>query len=284
MFRRLSLALAAFLLTVGSAVAQQAPPQPPQQPLTFWYDYTVKPGREADFLNLVKMVGQPVRDKLMADGVVMAWGLEVPVLRLPDRATHTIWYAVADMAGVEKVQNAMAAQLAKIAADDLAKKLPKGMTTAERTLEIIDASKTRDWLTRDVVINLGTGTIPAGTLPYTGYTSVKAWPGKGGDYRRAWEKYTKPVYDKLVADGTVLGFGLGVEAVKTTDDFTHFIWVVTKDLASRDKIRAAFIANQDSRTEEARDAIGEIFAASMDGSATRQMITRSLIFKVAGQK
>jgi hypothetical protein len=82
----------------------------------------------------------------------------------------------------------------------------------------------------------------------------------------------------------VLGFGLGVEAVRTTDEFTHFIWVVTRDLASRDKIRAAFIANQDGRTEEARDAIGEIFAATTDGSATRQMITRSLIFKVAGQK
>lgn len=280
MIRRLSFALAACLLTVTSAVAQQAP----QQPLTFWCDYTVRPGREADFLNLVKAVGQPVRDKLMAEGVVMAWGLEVPLLRLPDRPTHTIWYVVADMAGVEKVQDAMAAQLAKIAADEAAKKVPKGMTTADRSLEVFDSSKTRDWLTRDLVVNLGTGVPPAGTLPYTYYSSVKVRPGKGGDYRRAWEKYSKPVYDKLVADGTVLAYGLGVEAVRTTDDFSYFTWVGTKDLASRDKVRAAFIANQESRSQETRDAIGEIFAAATDGSSIRQMITRSLIFKVAGQK
>ncbi len=280
MFRTLSLALTAFLLTIGSAVAQQAPPQP----LTFWYDFTVKPGREADFLGLVKTVGQPVRDALLAEGVVMAWGLETPLLRVPGSPTHTIWYVVADMAGVEKVQNGMTAQLAKIAADEAAKKVPKGMTTADRTLEIIDAGKTRDWLTRDLVINLGTGTVPAGTLPYTAYSSVKVLPGKAGDYRRAWEKYNKPVYDKLVADGTVLAYGLGVEAVKTTDDFTHFLWVGTKDLASRDKVRAAFIANRDSLSEEARDAISSIFAELVDGSAGRQMIARSLIFKVAGQK
>lgn len=275
MFRRISLALAALLLSAGSAIAQPAP----QQPLTFWYDYTVRPGKEADFLNLVKAIGQPVRDKLMADGVVMAWGLEVPVLRVPDRPTHTIWYVVADMAGVEKVQNAMAAQLAKIAADEAARKLPKGQTTADRTLEILDVSRTRDWLTRDIVLNLGK--VPPGTLPYTAYSSVRVKPGKAAAYRSAWEKYNKPIYDKLVADGVVLEYGLGVEAVKTTDDFTHFLWVVTKDLASRDTIRAAFLAYQDSLSEEARNAITAVFADLVEGTG-RQSIARSLIFKSAG--
>jgi hypothetical protein len=35
---------------------------------------------------------------------------------------------------------------------------------------------------------------------------VKVRPGKGLDYRRAWEKYNKPVYDKLVADHVVLAY------------------------------------------------------------------------------
>lgn len=280
MFRRLSLALATLLVTAGSAVAQPAA----QQPLTFWYDYTVRPGKEADFLNLVKTIGQPVRDKLMADGVVMAWGLEVPVLRVPGQATHTIWYDVADMAGVEKVQNAMAEQLAKIAADEAAKKVPKGMTTADRSLEVFDASKTRDWLTRDVVRNIATTLPPAGTLPYTGYASVKTRPGKGGDYRRAWEKYNKPVLDKLVADGTLLGYGLGVEVVKTTGDFTYFSWSVTKDLAARDKLRAAFLAVQNSQSEETRRAVTGLFLETLDADASRQSLARSLIFKVGGQK
>lgn len=279
MFRRLSLAFAAVLVTAGSAVAQPAP----QQSLTFWYDYTVRPGREADFLNLVKAIGEPVRDKLMGEGVVGAWGLEVPVLRTGG-ATHTVWYSVNDMAGVEKVQNALAAQIAKIAADEAAKKVPKGMTTAERTLEVLDVSKTRDYLTRDLVSNFGTTLPPAGTLPYTYYAAVKVRPGKGADYRRAWEKYNKPVLDKLVADGTVLAFGLAIEALKTTGNFTHFTWVVTRDLASRDKVRAAQLANQNSRSEETRAAITSQFVETLDPDASRQGIARSLIFKVAGQK
>src|SRR5678815_1330865 len=61
------------LMIVCSAVMGQQAPQP--QPLTFYYDYTVRPGQEEEFMTLVKTVGAPVRDKLMADGVVLAWGL-----------------------------------------------------------------------------------------------------------------------------------------------------------------------------------------------------------------
>jgi len=60
------------------------------QPLTFWYEYTVNPGKEAQFLELVKTVGAPVRDKLMADGVVLAWGVHSGFLRAPGNSTHTI--------------------------------------------------------------------------------------------------------------------------------------------------------------------------------------------------
>jgi hypothetical protein len=277
-FRRLFFVLAALLLSAGSAAAQQAS----QEPLTFWYDYTVRPGREADFLDLVKTVGQPVRDKLMADGVVLAWGLEVPVLRVPGYATHVIWYVVADMAGVEKVQDAMTAQLAKIAADESAQKMQKELTTAARMLEVIDVSKTRDWLTRDIIVNHGKNPIPAGTLPYTAYSAIKARPGKSGGYVTAWQTYNKPVYDKLVADGVVLEYGLAVEAVKTSDDFTHFLWVVTWDLAARDKVRAALQASQEKMSEADRDSMAEVFADAADAGTGRQMLTRSLIFKTSG--
>src|SRR5260370_2169301 len=80
------------LLSCISSFAQQSQPQ--MQPLTFWYEYTVNPGKEEEFMNLVKTVGQPVRDKLMADGVVKAWGVETPLLRVPGNATHIISYAV----------------------------------------------------------------------------------------------------------------------------------------------------------------------------------------------
>src|ERR1700759_3339629 len=101
------------LMSCFAAAAKQAQ----QQPLTFWYEYHVNPGKEDEFLNLVKTVGAPVRDKLMADGVVMAWGVDTPVIRVPENATHLIWYMVADYAGVEKVDAAMREQIAKLTAE-----------------------------------------------------------------------------------------------------------------------------------------------------------------------
>ena len=110
------------LMSCFTVAAQQA-----QQPLTFWYEYHVNPGKEDEFLNLVKTVGQPVRDKLMADGVVLAWGVEAPLLRIPDAATHMIWYTVADYAGVEKVDIAMREQIAK-----MTEEAAKGLVRKER--------------------------------------------------------------------------------------------------------------------------------------------------------
>ncbi len=277
------------LLLCYAAVGQQAQPQ--LQPLTFWYDYRVNPGKEADFMNLVRTVGQPVRDKLMAEGVVMGWGVEVPVLRSPGGTTHLIWFTVENWAGIEKVLNAMEAQLSNIAqeeakgAADAARTRQKpAMTTAERIREVLDMSKTRDWLTRDLVVAITSAVVPAGSLPYTRYGFVKVKPGKGPDYRRTWEKYNKPVYDKLLADGVILAYGLGVEEVKTEGEFTHFTWVATPNMAASDKVIAAFGADRGRRSEEERTAIGDLFTSLIEPDKSRALVTRSLIFKVSGQK
>ena len=96
--RKLFLLPLALLLVCSAVVGQQAQPQP----LTFFYDYTVNPGKEDEFMNLIKTVGAPVRDKLMADGVILAWGMETPVLRYPGGTTHLIWFSVADWNGLKK--------------------------------------------------------------------------------------------------------------------------------------------------------------------------------------
>lgn len=262
--------------------------QQQSQPLTFWYEYHVTPGKEEDFLNLIKTVGQPVRDKLMADGVVQAWGVETPLLRMPDAATHMIWYSVADYAAIEKVDAAMRAQIAKMT-EEAAKGSSgkKGAATSAGPMEqirsITDFAKTRDYLTRDLVQVLGPMP-PAGTLPWVRYNFVKVKPGKGADYRKAWEKYNKPVFDKMVADGSLLAFGLSVEDVRTDGDFTHYVWLATKDLATQDKIRAAFLADRDKRSSEEQEAITHLFVSLTDPDAARTELVRSLIFHLPTPK
>ena len=74
------------------------------------------------------------------------------------------------------------------------------MTTAERSAAVYDGTKTRDYLVRDLVFAGTDKTPPAGTLPWTRYNFNKVKPGMGNAYRAAWEKYNKPVLDRLVAE------------------------------------------------------------------------------------
>jgi hypothetical protein len=286
MKKRLMLCLFVVLLSCISSAAQQAQPQ--MQPLTFWYGYTINPGKEDEFLDLVKTVGQPVRDKLMADGVVLAWGVEVSLLRVPGNSTHFIWYAVADYAGVEKVDSAMRAQISKLNDEAVksgtAKKGQKATTSVTaRLAEVADMSKVHDYLTRDLVIGLSPST-PTGILPYTRYNFVKVKPGKGADFRKAWEKYNKPVFDKLMADGVIMAYGLAVEDIRTEGDFTHFVWYGVKDLASLDKVRAAFTADRDRRSQEEQDSLTHLFVSLQDADASRSEVSRALIFHVGSPK
>ena len=276
----------AFLMLMACFVTAA---QQQNQPLTFWYEYHVTPGKEDDFLNLVKTVGQPVRDKLMADGVVLAWGVEAPLLRMPDAPTHLIWFSVADNAGLEKVLAAMNAQITKMTEDAAKgssgkKGAAAGGGPMDQIRSITDFAKTRDYLTRDLVSGFAPGMPPSGTLPWARYIFTKVKPGKGAEYRKAWEKYNKPVLDKLAADGTILAFGLAVEDVRTDGDFTHYTWYATKDLASQDKVRAAFLADRDKRSSEEQEAITHLFVSLTDPDAARSELTRSLIFHVPAPK
>jgi len=285
MKKRILLCLAVVLMSCLTAAAQDAK----MQPLTFWYEYTVNPGKEAQFLDLVKTVGAPVRDKLLADGVVLAWGVHVPLLRGPGNSTHIIWYSVADWSGIEKVDSAMRAQISKLDEEGMKPGTAKkgsvgGSTVTGRMMEAAEVSKTRDYITRDLVFVTGTGAPPAGVLPWTRYNYVKVKPGKGGDYRKVWEKYNKPVFDKLVADGVVLAYGLSVEEVRTDGDFTHFVWYATKDLASFEKVRAAFTADRDKRSQEEQDAITAEFLKTIEPDASRSEVGRSIMFRVGGMK
>lgn len=279
--RKLILVSLTLLLLCSAAAGQQPTPTPGA--LTFYYDYTIFPGKEAELMTLINTVGAPVRDKLMAEGVVLAWGVETPILRYPGGTTHLIWFTVANWAGVEKVLNGMEARLAKLAADEAAAARRGGrsaMTTAERSRAVFDGSKTRDWLTRDIVANLGPPP-KAGVLPFTRYNFTKVKPGKAADYRRTWEKYNKPVFDKLVADGVVMAFGLAAEEVKTDGNWTHFVWIATATMADADKIGPAFAADRARRSEKDRNEITEAFLEVTEPDKARSMVTRSRIFKVA---
>jgi len=283
-YRILGAALLGFLCCATLA-AQQA------QPVSYIGDYYVLPGREEEFLNLIKKYDEPVLNELMAQGVVLAWGVDVPILHLEGAPTHMVWWTIPDMGAFDKVLAAMEAaekkwadEYAKLADDARRKRQAAPKPVMEQWLDTMDLSRHRDWLFRTLVANFTTTAPPADAKPYGWITMLHVKPGKGTEFRQLFDRYAKPTYDRLVADGIIIGYELGIEEARSTDAFTHYVWLVLPDLAAREKVRNTLMALNESRPPEAREAIEHLFLSTVDPAATRTFIQRTIYLKLAPPK
>lgn len=277
--------LGAFLLALlwcTTAAAQQA------QPVSYIGDFYVLPGREEEFLNLVKKYDEPVLNQLMAEGAVLAWGVDVPILHLEGAPTHMIWWTCPDMAAFDKVfaayeaaEKEWADEYAKLADEARRKRQAAPKSVEERFLDMVDSTRHRDWLFRTLVANFTSAAPPPNPRPYHWITMFHVKPGKGTEFRQLFDRYAKPTYDRLVADGVIVGYELGVEEAKSTDAFTHYVWVILPDLAAREKVRSTFMALNESRAPEAREAIEHLFLNTVDPAATRTFVQRTVYLKLA---
>jgi len=256
--QRITLSLAVILLAALSVAAQQP------EPIAYLAEFKVKPGKEADFIELTKKYDKPLMDRLMAEGTVLAWGLDTAVLHREGGAQFMFWWVNADYAGMDTVFAGFEEMEKQIPAED-----------QQRFQDIVDLDKHHDHIVRSILLNIREE--PPATLPYTSYSSVKVEPGKGNEWRKLWEKYNKPIFDELVADGSILGYGVDVEEFHTEDPAWRMIWVVTTDLASFDKIDAAFAADREARSEEEREAIGHLFRKVTVAGVHRDYLYRSVL-------
>ena len=270
------------LLCCATAAAQQA------QPVSYIGDFYVLPGREEEFLNLIKKYDEPVLNQLMAEGAVLAWGVDVPILHLEGAPTHMLWWSAPDMGAFDKVFAAFEAaekkwadEYAKLADEARRKRQAAPKPVLEQLTEMVDLNRHRDWLLRTQVSNFTTAPPPADAKPYGWITMFHVKPGKAAEFRQLFDRYAKPTYDRLVADGTIIGYELGVEEAKSTDAFTHFLWTVLPDLAAREKVRSTFMALNESRAPEAREAIEHLFLSTIDPAATRTFVQRTIYLKLA---
>jgi hypothetical protein len=204
------------------------------------------------------------------------------MLRMPGKPTYSIWYTASSLEAVGKVQAALAEALAKTAPGTAGK--GPARLQGDRARDLLDVSKTRDWLMRDLESGYGTSMPPAGSQPWVRYVSYKAKAGMSAEFRRVFDKYNKPLLEALVKDGTLAAWGLAIEEIRTTGDFTHLLWYVTQDLAGMDKVRVFVNAERDKRTDDERAAITAAFAAVTDPDASRSDLSQIIILKMAGQK
>ncbi|MFQ5695180.1 MAG: hypothetical protein ACE5HB_04250 [Terriglobia bacterium] len=254
---RRALTIFALVLVAALTVAAQDGPRP----VGYLAEFRVLPGEGEQFVDLVKKYDKPLFDGLAAEGVVLAWGLDTPVVHQEGGMTHMLWWVTADFAGMDRV-------FAGFAAMEVSDEDEKAFQ------EIIDHNKHHDHLVRSIIVNVSEDE-PAGRT-YTVWSFVQVKRGKGSEWRKLFEKYTKPVLDQLVADGDLVGYGVDVEWIHTDDPGWRAIWAVTTSMAAFDKLDAAFRAAGQARSEEERGAIGHMFRKITKGSSHRDSLWRSI--------
>jgi len=207
--------------------------QPAEQPpvYTFVAEWTVPRAQWGEAAAFFEKTTRPVLERLTAGGTLGGWGNYETVVHQEDANTHGTWWTASNLAGIERAREELI-------------KLPPNPAMA--------AAKHHDYLVRSIIYNGKT----AG--PASGYllvSSGKVVPGKGLQWREFWEKYSKPTYDELVADGTIVGYSVDVEQVHTDDPGWRHTVVVAPSAEAIDKMNAAFQALGRKRGAEANRGI-----------------------------
>ena len=243
------LPLACFVLALPQVVsAQQAPPSG----YTFVAEWNVPRDKWPEASTFFDKGLRPIHERLVADGTLVDYGVFETIVHdaSENGYTHGVWWSSTSYAGIEKAR----AEALKV-------------TPAPA----LSAAKHHDYLLRTQVSKYKAG---SGTGGYLRVNSSVVKPGKGGAWRALWDKYNKPVYDELVANGTLSLYAVQTEFVVTLDPGTRMVVTVTPNAEGVDKVGAALAAAAAKRTPEERDAITAAFADVLVAGANRSYMAR----------
>ena len=218
------------VLCLASSAIPAARAQSAATVYTYVADYGLPRSVWSEFTERYHKTIVPLLDKLIADGTLVEYGASATVIHREGAPTHTIWWCSHTIAGTQKAL----AELLKLA--------PPPPTPGVTH---------RDHLLRSVEYNMG----PAGARgEYTDLDVEVVKQGKVEQWHMLYEKYSKPVLQKALADGIISGFGVDQEYVHTEKMGTRFMWIVYPSADSIDRLNAAFAAARGGAKEEERRA------------------------------
>jgi hypothetical protein len=233
---RNNLAFALALVLLAFAPAAQAQQQDPGT-FTSVAEWTIPRAQWAEYEAALKKDTVPVLQKLQADGTIISWGVYTTMVHQEDRETHGQWFEAASIANLEKA---------------LAELVKTPNTTINNP-----AVKHHDFVLRNSLRRSRAG---SGMNGYLWVSSSEVQPGKGGDWRELFDQYNKPVYDELVANGTIAAYWLVTEYVHTLSPAIRWVAYLTPVADGIDKVRAAFAAAAEKRGPDANRGVGRAFA------------------------
>ena len=242
------------LLTLAAVLAAGLPAAAQDgdavEPLTMIAHFQAPP--DDSFPDWVRSTYGAAMDGLMAEGKVLSWGVVMPVFHQNMDTTHSVFVTATDWAAIEAAFQAIDTREGAMSAEEQA-------ATGE-LFSKMDMSTHRDELVRHLRFEVGGDGTPPTKYYDIGYHAAR--PGKGQQVMELYDRMIKPVYDQLLADGVVTGYGVFVPEQHAGEGWTHAGWAGLADLAKMDAVSAAFAAAEASWTPEDFRLLDEVFENS----------------------
>jgi len=249
------------LMFAASAAVLQAQQS---EPLTYVALFSVSPGNTESFVTKGKEF-VPTLEKLHSDGVITAYGIDVDILHQPGTSNVAFWLVTGNYAGLQKAQEAI---------DDFETRSPELMKSLSA---LSDLSKHADLIIRAVDGNWSNASSCKTPVNAMSMNFVK--PGKGREYVAAFKDFQKPVLDQLVKDGTLCFYELDVEDVHSVPMGTSWTILAAPDMASMDKVDAAFEAANAKLSASDRAARSYMRGELTDPGKHRDSLSKSVVYK-----
>ncbi len=213
--------------------------------------WQVERARWSDYVEGYEQYTQPIMEQLFEAGTIVEWGLDASSIHRPDGYTHANWFSATSIADLERALDAL---------------IEAGEARGEEGLADFASmiTKHRDYMLRDLVRRSSDARLDGG---YWVGTFLRVKPGQGSEYRSYWDEHNQPMLEGLLADGTIVAYGLTVEDLITEGFGGRTSWYLVPNADALDTVQAAFRASWEAMSEEGRRArVASIVAVARDGS------------------
>lgn len=242
------LCLSALGLLCSSAGAQTADEKGKPALYSYAASWVIPRARWADIAK-ENATTDKILDRAMANGQIIAYGNQETVVHTPEGSTHTGWWCAMSMAGLFNT-------------------LDEFYKSGNATNPVL-ASATKHWdgVYESRFYAWHPGTVKGGYVHGAAYKLKADAPADA--VAIVSKSFIVPLFEKLLADGSVQAYQVAEQAVHTEDPNLFFVFFVTTKAEGLDKVDAAL-----------RDALranplaGPAFGSMVDFSQHRDELSR----------
>jgi hypothetical protein len=234
MVRRIVVSVVALVALLLVSMPAWAQGNPNAQPIfTYVSLWGVPRAQWGDMAKVDAEVKAAVLDPLVANGTLLGHGAFVNLVHSDGGYTHGEWFQATSIAGLLKTNETLSTQ-------------------PFATAPVRAASKHLDYLMISTIHGSRAVTNSTG---YLRVISAQIQSGKMDDFLEAYRRYIVPVYEKLLAEGTIVNYQLDTEYNIENAPGRIFSVVDTRDAEGMDKVRAA-VGEVFEKNPAAAEALG----------------------------